>query len=802
MGNHAVEGPGPEGNSPPGADETVVQGGAPYTIIRSLARGGLGEVFIAKDSPFERQVALKEIRREIAADPIRRERFLREAQVTGRLEHPGIVPVYGMGTLADGRAFYAMRLIRGETLEVAIRRFHGQTAPDYSGLEFRLLLGRFVYVCNTMAYVHGQGLIHRDLKPTNVMLGDFGETLVVDWGVAKPIGGADSTEEESQVSELEGPSHSPGRSITIEGQAVGTPSYMSPEQASGRGREVGPASDVYGLGATLYAMLAGRPPLEGVGDEVLQKVRQGMFPGPRQIRPGVPQALAAICSKAMALLPEHRYLSALELAGDIERWLADRPVSALPEPWSERARRWMRRNQTLVSGLVAAVTVSFLSLAIAVPLLSYAWRNEALARQREQMQRAIAVENEQQASGERDQAEAALKFLVDAFRKPDPAADGRALKVVDLLSRAARELEGTFADSPLTKARLLQAIGETFAGLGLPQESLVAFRRVAELTRETLGEAHPKTLAAMSHLAAALQDAGRIDEAVSLYESMLVRRREAFGEKHPDTFEAMNDLAVAYSEAGESAKAIPLYEKVLEQERTTLGENHPDTLTVMDNLAVAYGAAGQPGKAIPLHEAVLSVSRKQLGDEHPSTLITMNNLARAFRASGRHEEAIALYETALGKSRVKLGDDHPHTLVLLNGLAETCHAAGQNGRAIQLYEAVLTGRRRKLGEDHPDTIKTACSLARVYFAASQPEKAVPLAEEFLGIAETIEGHLPVPVRNEAREAAQFLVKHLKSVGRDAEARGYLRFLGRDERRDRETVLNAIKPRIKARYERT
>ena len=410
----------------------------------------------------------------------------------------------------------------------------------------------------------------------------------------------------------------------------------------------------------------------------------------------------------MALRPEDRYQSALDLAREIECWLADRPVSAYSEPWTDKARRWVRRHQTTVSGLVAALLVGFLALGLAVPLLSYAWRNESRARREESAQRAHAVDSlktaqeqraralasERQAAEERDRAEKALAFLVQAFRLPDPSLDGRSLKVVDLLERAVKEVETTFTDAPLMKASLLQAIGETFSGLGLPKESLSALERVAALRRETLGADHPDTLIAMSHLAAALQDAGRSDQAIALFESILARQKERLGPDHHDTLETTNDLAVAYWESGQAARAIPLYRTVLEQEKARLGDDHPDTLTVMDNLAVAYAAAGEPMKAIPLHEAVLAKSRQKLGEQSRATLITMNNLARAYELSGQHAQAIRLYETTLERTRSKLSDEHPQTLILLQGLGQAYQSAGQLDRAIRTFEDVSPSGRR------------------------------------------------------------------------------------------------------------
>jgi serine/threonine-protein kinase len=258
-----------------------------YRILRPHARGGLGEVFVAEDQELHREVALKEIQKQHADNPPSRTRFMLEAEVTGGLEHPGIVPVYGLGQYADGRPFYAMRLIRGDNLQQAIRHFHqdeqASRDPGERSLAFRQLLGRFVDVCNAVAYAHSRGILHRDLKPGNIMLGKYGETLVVDWGLAKvvdrpesPAGGEEGTLR---------PSSGSGEGPTQMGSAIGTPAFMSPEQAAGRLDELGPASDIYSLGATLYALLTGQPPYEGQDHgEVLREVERGQ-PLPPRPRP-------------------------------------------------------------------------------------------------------------------------------------------------------------------------------------------------------------------------------------------------------------------------------------------------------------------------------------------------------------------------------------------------------------------------------------------------------------------------------------------------------------------------------------
>jgi len=348
-----------------------------YRAIQFRAKGGMGEVFVAIDDELNRKVALKGIQARFVRDVENCVRFVREAKITGKLEHPGIVPIYGLVRGKDGRPYYAMRLIHGETLDDAIAKFHeaeraGRT-PGVRTLELQKLLRSFHRICETVAYAHSRGILHRDIKPSNIMIGPYGETLLVDWGLGKLYrrhGANESKESEPPLVEETAEQTLPGR-------AQGTLEYMSPEQASGS-QDLGPTSDIYSLGATLYKLLTGKPAFVRRAD-IYEKVKTGMFLPPRQVQPNVSPALEAICLKSMRLDPRERYASASELAEEVEHWLADEPVRAYPEPKMMRARRWLQRHRALVGTSAAGVVLAIVVLAVMSGLLAGANRNLAKA---------------------------------------------------------------------------------------------------------------------------------------------------------------------------------------------------------------------------------------------------------------------------------------------------------------------------------------------------------------------------------------------------------------------------------------
>lgn len=334
-----------------------------HRILRTHQKGGMGRILIAYDQFLKRDIALKELHPEVAEDISIVRRFIGEAEITAQLEHPGIVPIHVLSRDRDGLPYYTMKLIKGITYQEAIKAYHRNPTKQ----ELMHLIRRLVSICKTISFAHNKGVIHRDLKPANIMLGEHGETLVMDWGLAKPVG-APNTDETTYASiAIEHHANEARPELTMVGAIVGTPAFMSPEQASPEDHTVGPLSDIFSLGTILYYLLVGQTAFSGRStQEVLNKVRAASPPKPSEIKPNVPLGLEAICAKAMAKDPKERYQSASEMDADLCRWLDGEPVKAQKETLMQSIHRWIDRHRIIAFAIPFAIVllIVFVNLAV------------------------------------------------------------------------------------------------------------------------------------------------------------------------------------------------------------------------------------------------------------------------------------------------------------------------------------------------------------------------------------------------------------------------------------------------------
>jgi serine/threonine protein kinase len=700
--------------------------GTRYRRLRFHARGGLGELFVAHDEELNREVALKEIQEVLARDPISRSRFLAEAEVTASLEHPGVVPVHGLGQYPSGRPYYAMRLIRGESLKEAIsRQFAVSAATVNTGeraLTLRLLIRRFLDVCDTIAYAHSRGVIHRDLKPGNIMLGPYGETLVIDWGLAKRLGDAATDECSNEVPLRPGePNRIAG---TQPGGISGTPAYMSPEQARGEAVRLGPASDIYSLGATLYCILSGKAPFEEESPiAILERVRRGDFAPPRAVRSDIPRPLEAICLRAMALQPEDRYVSVQALSDDLEKWLADEAVSAYREPWFDRCRRWLGRHRTLVAATTVGVGIAALCLGGTVVLLASANRRErglraeaidaknrsekAQARAETEKVRAqhsheLAAAQAERAREEARKATSLSDFLVRLFQSSDPLGlEGHGfrepteglkdLTALQLLRRGAERIPSLTQSGETdlaSTAMLMDSIGNSLRALGDYERSQplmeAAWRARRNASRQDLcdlaeSEFHLGILA--HEFLDVVTAEGRYREAIGLYE-------RAQGVNSLAAMRVKFRLAWLLAMERRVDEAERLFREVLLARQSQLGVDHLDVQYVRLALMLVMLERGdRMNLIVQAHELF---SRNSLA----AGAVIAYSRAMAYRLAGNYPAAKRQYEDVLVTARKQLPARHLLLALLLGDMAGMYRQTGDLTRAVELMrEALEIGRR-------------------------------------------------------------------------------------------------------------
>jgi eukaryotic-like serine/threonine-protein kinase len=748
---------------------TSTSSGERFRVLRPHARGGLGEVFVALDLELNREVALKQIQDAHVDNPANRVRFIQEAEITGGLEHPGIVPVYGLGTDSHGRPYYAMRFIRGESLKEAIAGFHAlrsqERNPEAHGLELRKLLRRFIDVCNAIEYAHQRGVVHRDLKPGNIIVGRYGETLVVDWGLAKPVG---RPEEGARSDEgTLAPSSSSGSAETLPGSVLGTPAYMSPEQAAGAVAELGPRSDVYSLGATLYCVLTGKPPFadDDVG-RMLQNVQQGKYAPPRNLDRSVAPALEAICVKAMAKNPADRYGSPRALAEDIELWMADEPVSARREPAAERARRWMRRRRTTVTAAVVAALMALAGLGIVLAVQSQANRDLRRANTRERARFELAMEaiktyhtgvSEDVLLKQKEFTELRTKLLREAQT---------------FYGRLERLLENQ-SDRPSRAAlgKAFHELGHLTEQVGSVDDALAVHRR-ALAVRESLASgpgADPESRgdvgSSLGAIANLLAVTGKLDEAIQMH-ARASAIFEALVESFPDVSRfhqglcsSHGDRASELAHAGKTSEALAEFERARAAQESW-SKNAPDdsssqrAVAVVDyNTGMLLTRIGRTedgltalGRARQIRAAMAKADPADIPNQAALEKVE-NILGYELGRTGRLQEAQVAYERAI-KIEEDLVTANPAVTEYQSDLAMTqlnlgshLQATGRPDAAMRAYEQSRDAWER-LARVNPNIPEFQRRVASTYLAigwcrnqngrASQSLAAYETARDILG----------------------------------------------------------------------
>jgi eukaryotic-like serine/threonine-protein kinase len=728
-----------------------------YTVLNVLGEGGMGTVFLGEQrEPFYRRVAVKVIRagRSSLSYALR---FEHERQILALMSHPGIARVYDAGATEGGDPWFAMEYVPGLPVNMFC---------DRSRLNTRERLELFVEICEAIQHAHQRGVLHRDIKPQNVLVTrEDGRVRarVIDFGLAKAF--------DSPL--LDGPE------LTQLGYAVGTPSYMSPEQADRRlAPDIDSRADVYSLGVLFYELLTGSLPLELGRDPgfVEQLLTTEPPPPSRRVsslgesgsevascrRSGVPELrrqlsgdLDWIVLKALEKDRERRYATVSELAEDVRRHLRDEPVLAGPPSLGYRLRKLARRNKSATAALILML------LGIAGGTAGAA---AGLVR---------ALRAEEQAHREADKATAINRMLDEMLASAAPGQSGRDVRVVDVLDRAAERLQREPPADPEVEAGLRATLGRTYLALGhLPKagpqlerarslhtrtrgpasaETLAVrvdqirwlfdtgqgaaaereARDLAARTRAVLGDEHPLTRHALGRCATVLGERGHWDEAVGLIRELIAIQARVLGPDDRETLQAHNVLARLLVGQGRYAEAEAAARRSYDGLKALHGEAHPEALSAMNTLAGTLFYQQKLGDLERLARRGVEIRMRTLGQEHPETLDAMNNLGSVLSALNRGAEAEALLRETLEIRRRVLGPEHPRTLDSLMGVGEVLAQTGDPAGAQEIYAQVSRLRLRTLGPENPDTWFALTANADALDALGRRAEAAPLREQAL-----------------------------------------------------------------------
>jgi eukaryotic-like serine/threonine-protein kinase len=742
----------------------------PYRLLRRIGGGGMGTVYLARreDEQYQRDVAIKILRSGLASTEALH-RFLAERQILARLEHPNIARLYDGGCTEDGRPYLVMELIEGTPVDEYC---------DRNRLTVDQRLDLFRRICAAVQYAHQNLLVHRDLKPGNILVTAEGEPKLLDFGIAKRLAREKTVDSR----------------MTQTGLRMLTPSYASPEQV--KGGAITTASDVYALGVLLYELLAGRSPYETTGApyEIERAIceKQPERPSAALFRAGAPTAeqiaqdrntrppvlrrrlqgdLDNIILMALRKEPQRRYESVAHLSRDVERHLKDLPVHARPDTALYRTRKFLRRRRATVA---AAAVAALLAGGFVTSVVAQGRRIER----------------------ERDKAEYALSFLVETFQQADPyQAQGERLTAKQILDQGAERISRELADQPDVQAAVMDAIGEVDRSLGRYAEAQPLLERSLELRRKLYGLQSLPVAESLDHLSGLAADRLDLATAEKLLRRSLAMRRRLLGDGDVEVAKTLNQLgellvtkgapaveieriqqealaiareaedpaAVAQSilhlarakqAAGSYDEAEKLFRQGLDLERRVLKPGDPELYREQTAFGEILINMGKPVEAEKMLRESLAAQRRILGSNHPDVAVTLGNLAMAVYERGSFAEAETLNREVLALVRTHYGPSHWLVPAVLGNLAAALQSQEKVAEAIPFFEEALAVRRRTLGEGHPLVAQALLLLAGAHRRLAEYPEALDLAREALEILEKAEGpdhpHLAYPAREIGR----------------------------------------------------
>lgn len=716
-----------------------------YRILGVLGAGGMGMVYQAQQENPSRTVALKVIRAGYLSDEMLR-RFTQEAQVLGRLQHPGIAQVYEAGTVSDERGrpmpFFAMEFIKGAALTDYV---------EARKLGTRQRLDLIAKVCDAVYHAHQKGVIHRDLKPGNIIVDERGQPKILDFGIAR------ATDSDMQ-------------SVTLQtdiGQLIGTVPYMSPEQVSGDPNDLDTRSDVYALGVIAYELLAGRMPYD------LQK--KVIHEAARIIKEEEPTRLSVvnrtlrgdvetIVAKALEKDKARRYQSAESLASDIRRYLNDEPIAARPASAWYQFAKFSRRNRGLVAGIAAAFVLLLAGVIGTSLALGRALKAErGLTAQLAETEVARADE-----ARIRAKAEAMIAFVTNALQSGNPFGQGtRDMTIVEAMSNAAKELDtGLLKDQPESEAGIRATIGQILMNNGRPEEAQPLFEQALATVERAQPVDNVLLSSCLNNLGVIMRERGQFAQAEPLLTRSLAISEQFPGPERTGLASSLLNLAGIYSVQSQFAKAEPLFARALEIYEAAFGPDHLEVAGTLNNFADMYRSQGEFSKAESRYLRALAIREKLLGPAHPEVAQSLNNLAEVYRAQRQFTAAEPLFERALAIREKALGPDHPSTANSLNNLASLYQSQRKFAQAEPLFQRALAISERAVGPDHPSVAVILNNVAAIYRTQNDFAKAEPLLVRAVAIWERVLG----PDHPTLAAGLNNLARTRQALGQTAEAR--------------------------------